>query len=110
MAATTRDQQKDLIREVLREQAAAAAASGGQRTSKPPTKKASLVLPGPDWPSSMAFHREYGFSIAGECDYCGEPRFVSINLAACCGCDRFLTMQPLRHSASAARRRHQQRR
>ena len=84
MAASTRDQQKDLIREVLREQAAAAAASGGQQSSEPPTKKATLMLPEPD---SNAFRREYGFCIAGECDDCGEPRFVSGNLAACCGCD-----------------------
>ena len=84
MAASTRDQQKDLIREALREQAAATAASGDRQSSGSPTKKATLMLPEPD---SKAFHLEYGFFIAGECDDCGEPRFVSGNLAACCGCD-----------------------
>ena len=49
MSAISRDQQKGLIREVLREQAFAAATSGSQ----PPAPKATLYTVGRKWVGKM---------------------------------------------------------
>ena len=43
MSASTREQQKDLIREVLREQAAASAGGASQLATQPPAKKARFT-------------------------------------------------------------------
>ena len=43
MSAPTREQQKDLIREVLREQAAASAGGASQPATQPPAKKARFT-------------------------------------------------------------------
>ena len=43
MSTPTREQQKDLIREVLREQAAASAGGANQPATQPPAKKARFT-------------------------------------------------------------------
>ena len=120
MSAPTREQQKDLIREVLREQAAASAGGASQLATQPPAKKARTT----DLNDRIVDHRgrrrnytyadlvnavsfEDNDNDGGQCPSCDEWRLHTRNFVACCGCadcnclvHRLLNREFYRHNIS----------
>ena len=81
----TRDEQKDLIREVLREQPSAASRAASPR---PPSVKKQRLDPFFDNPRIRALSDRYQWDmkIYGPCVHCNQPKIWNDNFAGCCGC------------------------
>ena len=81
----TRDEQKDLIREVLLEQPSAASRAA---SPQPPQEKKQRLHPFFDEPRVRALSDRYQWDleIYGPCDRCEQPKIWNINFAGCCGC------------------------
>ena len=91
MSAPTRKQQKDLIREVLREQAAASAGGASQLATQPPAKKARFTdhrgvrgwrnYTYADLVNAVSF--EDNDNDGGQCPSCDQWRLHTNNFVAC---------------------------
>ena len=81
----TRDEQKDLIREVLREQPPPASRAA---SPQPPQAKKQRLHPFFDEPRIRALSDRYQWDleIYGPCDHCEQPKIWNLNFAGCCGC------------------------
>ena len=120
MSAPTRKQQKDLIREVLREQAAASAGGASQPATQPPAKKARATQFSDRVVDRRGRRRNYTYADlvmavsfedndndGGICPSCDEWRLHTRNFVACCGCadcnclvHRLLNREFYRHNIS----------
>ena len=81
----TRDQQKDLIREVLREQPPAASRAA---SAQPPQPKKQRLDPFFDdlRIRTLSPRHQWDLEISGPCKHCYQPRIFNQNFAGCCGC------------------------
>ena len=81
----TRDEQKDLLREVLREQPLAASRAASPQPPQAKKQRLDAFLDDPRI-HTLFSHHQWDMKIHGPCRHCGQPMIWNFNFAGCCGC------------------------
>ena len=81
----TRDEQKDLLREVLREQQPTASRAASPQPPQAKKQRLDAFLDDPRIHTLFGQH-QWDMEINGPCDHCYQPRIFNQNFAGCCGC------------------------